>query len=107
MLANKLRNKTSSMMLVGIACLSLSSMNTSISMSSYTPPPASSVVNHYGTDSDLVKRYPLTSKSFKVEQEANSLFGAMREATIEEQNQIQMNIDQISKNTGFNFWEHV
>lgn len=44
-------------------------------------------------------------KKFNVEKEAQSLFGNMREATIAEQKSIQNNIDKISVETGYNFWD--
>lgn len=44
-------------------------------------------------------------KKFNVEKEAQSLFGNMREATIAEQKSIQNNIDEISVETGYNFWD--
>lgn len=44
-------------------------------------------------------------KKLNVEKEAQSLFGNMREATIVEQKSIQNNIDKISVETGYNFWD--
>ncbi|GEM_PF-918328 len=54
---------------------------------------------------NVVKRMPKSRKKLGIELEADSLFGAMRDATKEEQESVEKYIDSISKDTGVNFFD--
>lgn len=98
-------DRTNSFVLMGLAC-AIVSVNTSVMTQQFDNTALYSAVdNNYGTGSDSLKSYPVIERKLKVEKEAQSLFGNMREATIAEQKSIQNNIDKISVETGYNFWD--
>lgn len=98
-------DRTSSFALMGLTC-AIVSANTSVMTQQFDNTALYSTVdNKYGTGSDILKSYPIVEKKLNVEKEAQSLFGNMREATIAEQKSIQNNIDKISVETGYNFWD--
>lgn len=93
-------------MLMGLTCCAIVSANTSTGMQTLNDIASySTMENSYGTDSTTLKDYSVPETKFKVEREAQSLFGNMREATIAEQKSVQDNIDKISVPTGINFWD--
>lgn len=100
-------DRASSALLMGLTCCVVLSANTSIDSS---PLNVSNVAyyttaNEYSSMSTILTEYKMTDEKFKVEIEAQELFGKMRGATIAEQRYIQANIDRISVPTGFNFWD--
>ena len=99
-------DRASSIMLMGLTCCAIVSANTSTGMQTLNGIASySTTENSYRTDSAILKDYNVPVTKFKVEKEAQSLFGNMREATIAEQKSIQDNIDKISMPTGVNFWD--
>lgn len=99
-------DRTNSALLVGLTCCAIVSANTSTGIQSFnTAYYATENENSYGNISTVLKEYKIPQKKFKVETEAQNLFGKMREATLSEQRIIQNNIDKISVPTGFNFWD--
>lgn len=99
-------DRASSIMVMGLTCCAIVSANTSTGMQTLNHIASySTMENSYGTDSTTLKDYSVPETKFKVEREAQSLFGNMREATIAEQKSVQDNIDKISVPTGINFWD--
>lgn len=98
-------DRASSMVLMGLTCYAIASANTSVGTQMLATPAVYSGIDDYGTDSMMLKDYKLQENKFKVEKEAQGLFGNMREATIAEQRALQDNIDKISVPTGINFWD--
>lgn len=92
---------------MGLTCCAIVSANTSTMTQAFNKLGIYSTTNNsfYGTESGMLKQYPIKEDKSNVEKEAQKLFGNMREATIAEQNAIQKNIDKISVPTGINFWD--
>lgn len=81
--------------------------NTSVSIQNITIKPNNSYVLEYTSynTSKMIQNYSLPNQKFEVEKEAESLFGNMRMATLEEQKQITNCLNSISKPIGVNFWD--
>ncbi len=91
---------------MGLTCCAIVGANTSTGMQTLNGIALHSTIeNSYRTDSIILQDYDMPEAKSKVEKEAQSLFGNMREATFAEQKSIQDNIDKISVPTGVNFWD--
>lgn len=102
----KMKDMTSTMVLVGMLCLSSpinasANINNSIKMNNEI---SKYDFNNHRNKSTIIK-YESHKADFNVQKEANQIFGEMREATIEEELMVKNYINSISKYTGVNFWD--
>lgn len=58
-------------------------------------------------DTKLLEKNLVSKNKFTVEEEAEAIFGEMREATVDEQKNLQESIDEISWQSGVNFWDFI
>ena len=100
-------DRTGSMFLMGLTLsCAIASSNTSTKIAQLNEKElCATAENLYGTESFMLREYPVTDNKFNVEKEDQSLFGEMREATVVEQQRIQNHIDEISVPTGVSFWD--
>lgn len=103
---NSMIDRASSVILMGLTCCTIVSANTSTGIRTLTTDDTGiySTANEYGTTSTVLKDYKIFKGKMKVEKEAEEVFGDMREATVDEQRNIQKHIEKISVSTGVNFW---
>ena len=106
------RNLTGTACVLGLAITPMSINSTPVVGSLSVPPVANySVVDEQAYNSSVnfitaeVSNIYVERKDSKLEAEAESLFGEMREATDEESESINNYVKSISKNTGVNFFD--
>lgn len=105
MSVNNLKDLASTIALISsISCVSLYSANTSDVMRTYDAC-YKSTINVYGSNTEIPKEYKMKERQFTVEYDAESIFGEMRDATVEEQRNVLKSIKEISEPTGLNFWD--
>lgn len=99
-------DRASSMVIVGLTCYALMSANTSTGIDSFEVPKSTYNLTAYefGNESNVLAEYKIPKSKLSVENEAQYLFGKMREATFSEQKCIQDHIDKIAVPTGVSFW---
>lgn len=103
-----LKDRATSMLIFGITCCSLMNANTSsgIGTLNFSNDGYYAMANDYGNETEILKKYATPKNMFKVETEAQKLFGEMREATFEEQKSIRDNIEKIAVSEVRNFWDY-
>lgn len=105
---NNLNDRASTLLLVGIMSCASIAMNSSDMIRKYE-----TIEQHYngtkvyGNDTQLLEKYSVNENKFTVEEEAEYVFGKMREATVEEQKNLMESIEQISVESGVNFWDYI
>lgn len=117
MKANVLKDFASTVMLISsVGCVSLAPANSSDIIQIYDKSRyqySSDTKEEYGnntetdfSNSKMFNKFEAKEKSeFAVQYEAETVFGKMRDATVEEQKNVLESIKEISEPTGLNFWD--